>query len=243
MWQFTNRDCANASPSIRRWVPNRRSSRSPPPRKHLSWWFWRYESPPFSRTGNVFTVTFQSVDADIAAEHEGINAAMQFQILIFKFRQRQNTSSASFISTFSISISCISRNILGHQCVYSSFSDGRSTIAERPPTSKKQRSITKPCTCQKDNSPRTGNNNGFDVAAFLDGRLLRHGWLHFPNAISHVIRNRGLSPGILHFWYYFHTFLILIIIHIRLITAQKYEAPFMTTLLQGSICFVPVKFI
>ena len=29
---------------------------------------------------NVFTVTFQSVDADIAAEHEGISAAMQFQI-------------------------------------------------------------------------------------------------------------------------------------------------------------------
>lgn len=82
--------------------------------------------------------------------------------------------------------------------------------------------------------------NGFDVAALLDGRL--SGTDDYISKRKSCDSNKGLSPPNSAFDITFILSLFLIIIHIRLITAQKYEAPFMTTLLQGSICFV-IKFI
>lgn len=81
--------------------------------------------------------------------------------------------------------------------------------------------------------------NGFDVAALLDGRL--SGTDDYISKRKSCDSNKGLSPPnsafditfiLPYFNYYSYS----------TYNSAKYEAPFMTTLLQGSICFV-IKFI
>ena len=80
----------------------------------------------------------------------GYRPSCSFRFFMSNRLNLQKTSSASLISTFSISMSVISRNILGASMRVSViFKWSEYHRAERPPTSKKQRSMTKPRTCQK----------------------------------------------------------------------------------------------